>query len=787
MEPSRFDRASALYDQESLLFICGYALEIAKFAEIYECKYTISLGEKIYPIAYAMRQYYPKSMYMYHFIFSDSFINPKIINPRSNIKDYFKIFLNTYKSEIIKLLIDGEITDAIKMTKDNKTFIIEFSLNHFSVVPFLTMFIICLIYTNCGSKLTRAKYESCKKIILKHLSNIYILCITSYECHEYDKYGLNFDFIKNVFDLDINFNENVYTDNIYKYAELQSIPNEMRDVAKKFIEQTSNRAEICLPSYGSNKWKPYNKILEEYEATPKYKRCLTMKKTIEKLIDHDRKKIKEYNQLSFSFTTFSNLTSDLYNCRILKSIHNFGDQYLPTSLGEKMEAINEWKMFETYSDDALIYGCAYAQFFYLNIKNQGINNIVAVGHSPNQLVYSMELMFKKTDPELNLIYVPFSGKFPTPDIFTKPYQSLTKEQRILVFLYKYKNHINSLIENTPIMEVIYKSETEKVALLDFLSSGGGITAFVLMVIICLIYQFCVFKTIHQTGVILKLDNEQYLNCTSIIKKHLSNIYIYCMTGMDCSHFVKKNFSFDFLKDLGIDIEFNDHVYINDFLYKVERSDFMGDNMLLSAYKFYAQRGLDTARCVPSFGPTVWDQYDMVVSKYRRSIYHLLCMRLREKIKNVIETRKDDIDSYYAILLEKEKFVILSEELKKCEVYSDDEYDDDYPEDEGHGYPEDEGYGYSGDESHDYPKDEGYGYSGDEAYAYSEDEGHGYPEDKSYGYESYPEDENYPNYDNGQGGGHFFKKYLKYKQKYLQLKNHGRFNKHHNVNTLFRIY
>ena len=300
-----------------------------------------------------------------------------------------------------------------------------------------------------------------------------------------------------------------------------------------------------------------------------------------------------------------------------------------------------------YTHESILYSCAMGMFFYKEIceKNQ-INNIVSVGHSPYQISYFIEEYYKKNNENLNVIYMPFSGKEPDAYIFKNNKGNI--QSRIRNFLNKNSNIIDGLIKNTPIMNIVNKSFKEKIAILDYVHGGGGVAAFLTTIIICIIYKYC--------------GSEKLKECQELIRKSLSNIYLYCMTMSMAENYMHQ-LDFSFIRSsFGIDINFNDHVYINDNI-RIGFDNFKD--------RFNLQRSINLGRCVPPYKYTEWEKYDEIMKEYKKSINPIYCEKIKNKIKYAINNENGKIIKYFKKIFSKDKFYSLPEKIKMDKYDSDD--------------------------------------------------------------------------------------------------------------------
>ena len=330
-----------------------------------------------------------------------------------------------------------------------------------------------------------------------------------------------------------------------------------------------------------------------------------------------------------------------------------------------------------YTDSSIYFTCAIGKYLYNKIAmKSGIKNIVSIGHSLYNVTYFMERYYKSPENKLNIMYIPFSGKFPSKydvendaqydDQYENNNQYGTDFLEILNKFYSQnKKLIDSYIVNTSIMDLINKSFNEKIAIIDYIHTGGGITSFIIMCFLVIIVKICSNKI---TGKI-----ELTKMCMDTINTSFKNIYLYGITFVDPEYYTN-NFNFSFLEEWGLRFNFNDHVYITYFSH-VSSNKYNSKNYGKYRINFNEQAGEDIARCIPSYKSDMWTKkYQDVLYNYDNSQSAQFCNIVKSKIDDAIINHPHDIDRLYLVDFCGLKFETLTTQIINEQKNFDEEYE-----------------------------------------------------------------------------------------------------------------
>lgn len=294
---------------------------------------------------------------------------------------------------------------------------------------------------------------------------------------------------------------------------------------------------------------------------------------------------------------------------------------------------------EKYTDNSIIFSCSIGLILHGELAVKKISNIVSIGNSPYQLVYFIEKYCEEYEPKIKTWYIPFSGNTPMLENFDINNPMLA----INDFLLENQTKIDDLTKNTSIIEIIEKSLTEKIAIVDYISTGLGIIAFYIMIIICLIYNKCGSK----------FDNK----CQETIKTSLNNILIYCITDSESYVYMRNFVNFNSIFKI-FDVNFYNNIYIGDYL---------KDNLIMepvevrdARYSFINQLSDDFARCMPSYNLKKWPYYKEAIEEYNNNInFKKMCEKIKTKIGQFIVDKMDDIIYFHEKMSKAKSFKQLS--------------------------------------------------------------------------------------------------------------------------------
>ncbi len=343
-----------------------------------------------------------------------------------------------------------------------------------------------------------------------------------------------------------------------------------------------------------------------------------------------------------------------------------------------------------YTDSSIYFTCAIGKYLYNKIAmKSGIKNIVSIGHSLYNVTYFMERYYKSPENKLNIMYIPFSGKFPsTYDIENDAQdddQYENDDQYEIGFLEilnnfysKNKKLIDSYIVNTSIMDLINKSFNEKIAIIDYIHTGGGITSFIIMCLLVIIVKMCSSKTTGKTELTKKIELTKM--CMDTINTSFKNIYLYGISFVDPEYYTNQ-FNFGFLEEWGLRFNFNDHVYITNFGH-VSINKYNSKTYGRYRTNFNEQAGEDIARCIPSYKSDMWTKkYQDVLYNYDNSQSAQFCNIVKSKIDDAIINHPHDIDRLYLVEFCGLKFETLTTQItneqKKFEDENENNDQDEY--------------------------------------------------------------------------------------------------------------